>query len=82
MDFILNGVTTVLNAMSMVLVGFDFTRNLGQDLAKVSGYLQKANMILPITAVLFSLSMFVSIQLALIAYYWITRALNLLRGAG
>lgn len=82
MDFILNGVTTVMNAMSAVLVGFSFTRNLGQDMAKISPYLQKANMILPISEALTVLGLIIAVQLCLIAYYWITRALNLLRGAG
>lgn len=82
MDFVLNGVTTVINAMAAVLQGFSFTRNLGQDVAKIGPYLQKANMILPISEGLTVLSLIVAVQLALIAYYWITRAINLLRGAG
>lgn len=82
MDFVLNGVTSVINAMSAVLIGFSFTRNLGQDIAKISPYLQKANMIIPVSEGLTVLSLFIAVQLALVAYYWITRAINLLRGAG
>lgn len=82
MDFVLNGVTKTINAMATVLQGFSFTRNLGQDIAKISPYLQKANMILPISEALTVLSLIIAVQLALVAYYWITRAINLLRGAG
>lgn len=82
MDFVLGGVTKVINAMSVVLQGFSFTRNLGADVAKVSPYLQKANMILPISEGLAVLGLYIAVQLALIAYYWVTRAINLLRGAG
>lgn len=82
MDFILNGVTKVINAMAQVLQGFSFTRNLGEDIAKISPYLQKANAIIPVDAALTVLSLFVAVNLALVAYYWITRAINLIRGAG
>lgn len=82
MDFVLNGVTKVIDAMASVLQGFSFTRDLGQDIAKIGPYLQKANMILPVSEALTVLSLWITVSLALIAYYWITRALNLLRGAG
>lgn len=82
MDFILNGVTKTINAMSAVLGGFSFTRNLAADIAKVGPYLQKANSIIPVSEALTVLSLYIAVQIALIAYYWITRALNLLRGAG
>lgn len=82
MDFILGGVIKVIDAMAAVLSGFSFTRDLGQDVAKISPYLQKANMILPISEALLVLSLIIAVQLALVAYYWITRAINLLRGAG
>lgn len=82
MDFLLGGVTRVIDAMAQILQGFSFTRNLGEDIAKISPYLQKANAIIPIDAALAVLSLFITVQLALVAYYWITRMLNLLRGAG
>lgn len=82
MDFVLNGVTTVINAMAAVLQGFSWTRDLGADIAKISPYLQKANMLLPVDAVLTVLGLYVAVQLASIAYYWISRTINLLRGAG
>jgi hypothetical protein len=82
MDFLLGGVTKVINAMAAVLQGFSFTRDLGQDIAKISPYLQKANALLPIDAALTVLGLYITVQLALVAYYWITRTINLLRGAG
>lgn len=68
--------------MSMLLQGWSFTRNLGQDLAKISPYLDKANTIIPIGEALTLLALWLGLQLVLIAYYWITRAINLIRGAG
>lgn len=82
MDFILDAITGTINSMAMVLKGFSFTRNLGEDLSKISPYLEKANMIIPVDAALTVLGLYITVNLALIAYYWITRALNLLRGAG
>jgi hypothetical protein len=82
MDFVLNAVSTMLNAMSAVLMGWSFTRDLGADIGKIMPYLQKANMILPVSEFLAVLAIWIGLQLVLAAYYWITRAVNLLRGAG
>lgn len=82
MDFLLGAVTKTLNAMAAVLPGFSFARNLAADIAKISPYIQKANYILPASEAMNVLSLFVALQIALILYYWITRAINLLRGAG
>ncbi|KVV25791.1 hypothetical protein [Burkholderia ubonensis] len=82
MDFILNAITGMMNTMSVVLGNWSFTRNLGQDMAMIMPYLQKANMILPVSEFLSVLSLWIGLQLVLAAYYWITRAINLLRGAG
>ncbi|GAE10032.1 hypothetical protein [Paenibacillus sp. JCM 10914] len=82
MDFILNAVTGMINTMSVVLGSWSFTRNLGQDMALIVPYLQKANMLLPVSEFFAVLSLWIGLQLVLAAYYWITRAINLLRGAG
>jgi hypothetical protein len=82
MDFLLNGVSGLINKMAAVLGGFSFTHNLGQDLALVVPYMQKANALLPMDTVFIILGLYITIQLLLITYYWITRAINLLRGAG
>lgn len=82
MDFILNAVSGMINTMSAVLGGWSFTRNLAQDMQQIMPYLQKANMILPVSEFLAVLALWVGLQLVLAAYYWITRAINLLRGAG
>jgi hypothetical protein len=44
--------------------------------------LQKANMILPMDETLTCLGLYIGLMLVLMAYYWITRAINLIRGAG
>lgn len=82
MDFILDGVSSVINAMAAVLGGFSFTRNLGEDMGKIMPYLQKANSLLPVSDALAVLGLFITVNLALMAYYWITRSINLIRGAG
>lgn len=82
MDFILSGVTSVLDSMSLLLSGFTWTRDLGEDLARISDYIQRANAFVPVATALTVLSLFITLNLLLIAYYWITRTLNLIRGAG
>jgi len=82
MDFVLGAVTKTIKAMAKVLSGFSFTRNLADDLNAISSYLQKANYFLPVSETLTVLGLFLTVNLCLIAYYWITRAINLLRGAG
>lgn len=82
MDFILEALTKAMNGMSNVLGGWSFTRNLANDLNTIKPYLEKANMLIPVDTALEVLGLYLGLQLVLIAYYWITRALNLLRGAG
>lgn len=82
MDFILNAVSGLINAMSVMLGSWSFTRNLAGDFALIMPYLRKANSILPVSEFLAVLALWVGLQIVLIAYYWINRAINLLRGAG
>lgn len=82
MDFILNAITGTLNAMSAVLRGWSWTRNLADDIAEIAPWIQKANMLIPVDAALTVLSLYLAINLALMAYYWVTRTINLIRGAG
>lgn len=82
MDFILNAVSGLMNKMSLVLGSWSFTRNLAGDFGLIMPYLRKANMLLPVSDLLSVLSLWVGLQIVLIAYYWINRAINLLRGAG
>ncbi|MNW44041.1 hypothetical protein D3C74_212580 [compost metagenome] len=72
----------MLNTMSALLGSWSFTRNLAADLQAIMPYLQKANMILPVSEFLAVLAVWVGLQIVLAAFYWITRAINLLRGAG
>lgn len=82
MDFILNALSGMISTMSKILGGWSFTRDLAADMNMIMPYLQKANMILPVSEFLTCLSIWIGLQLVLAAYYWITRAINLLRGAG
>lgn len=82
MDFMLGAVTKVINGAAAILRGFSFTRNLADDVAALAPYLRKGNALVPIDTALAVISLVIAVQLALAAYYWITRAINLLRGAG
>lgn len=82
MDFILNAVSKLMNTMSVVLGSWSFTRNLAGDFALIMPWLRKANMLLPITEFFSVLGVWIGLQIVLIAYYWVTRTINLLRGAG
>lgn len=82
MDFLLGALSGAIRKMSAVLGGWSFTRDLSQDMNLIMPYLQKANMLLPVSDFLTVLSLYIGLQLVLIAYYWITRAINLIRGAG
>ena len=82
MDFILNAVTGLMNSMSLLLGSWSFTRNLAGDFNMIMPYFRKANMLLPVSDFLAVLGLWVGLQVVLIAYYWINRAINLLRGAG
>lgn len=82
MDFLLNAVTKVLNTASAALPGFTFLHNIAADIGAIMPYLQKANAILPMDTLLAVMGLGLAVNLALLAYYWITRAINLIRGAG
>jgi len=81
-DFLLGGVSGIIRTMSKVLSGFSFTRNLSADINRLAPYFQKVNVFMPMDDGLAVLGLFISVNLALAAYYWITRAINLIRGAG
>lgn len=82
MDWLLNGVSTLLGAMSRVLGGWSFGHDIAVDVAGIMPYINKANYLLPVDTVLTVCGLYITIQLVLAAYYWITRVINLLRGAG
>jgi hypothetical protein len=82
MNFLLDAVSTLLLQMSVVLGNWEFARDLSGDINKIRPYLETANWLLPVGTALVIAGLWIAIQLVLIAYYWITRAINLLRGAG
>jgi sorbitol-specific phosphotransferase system component IIC len=82
MDFLLGGVTKLISGLSKILVGFNFTHALGDDIALIMPYINKGNALVPVDTALTILSIWITINLLLMAYYWVTRVINLLRGAG
>jgi hypothetical protein len=82
MNFLLDAVSTLLVQMSVVLGNWEFARDLSGDINKIRPYLETANWLLPVGTALVIAGLWIAIQLVLIAYYWITRTINLLRGAG
>lgn len=82
MDFLINAVTSMINKMSAVLGSWSWVRDMRDDLNVIQPYLEKANILMPIDTVLTIMSLYVGLQLVLVAYYWITRTINLIRGAG
>ncbi len=82
MDFLIGSVSRVLNGMSSLLGGFSFTHSLSSDVGLIMPYIQKGNAFLPVDTALTILSLFMTVNLLLMAFYWITRVINLLRGAG
>ena len=71
-----------LSSFSSVLGSWSFTRDLAEDINSIMPYWHKANYLLPVSETLTVLTLFITLQLVLMAYYWITRAINLIRGAG
>lgn len=82
MDFILNSVAGMMNTMSAVLGGWSLPADAGRAISSIAPYLKKANMFVPISTAMIVFSVWIALQLVLMAYYWINRAINLLRGAG
>lgn len=82
MDLLLHGVSTLLHTMATALGGWSFGHSLATDIEGIMPYLHKANYLLPVDDVLTLCGLYVTIQLVLAAFYWITRTINLIRGAG
>lgn len=82
MDWLIGGVANALRAMSAVLGGWSFPSDLADKVEIIIPYIQKANAFLPVDVVFTVMALWVGLELVLIAYYWITRMINLLRGAG
>lgn len=82
MDFILGAVSDLLRTMAVVLGGWSFPADLADSIDKFTPYLQKANMLIPISAAMTVFALWIALQAVLMAYYWVTRTLNLVRGAG
>jgi hypothetical protein len=82
MDFMVNAVANFLAAATKLLPNWTFTHNIANDVNTITPYLQKANTLLPIGTALTLAGLYISIQLALMALYWIDRIINLIRGAG
>lgn len=82
MDFLINGTASMLRVMGAVLGGWSFPGSVADHIQKITPYLQKANMIVPISAAMTVFGLWIALQLILMAYYFLTRTINLIRGAG
>jgi hypothetical protein len=82
MDFLLGGVAKFLRAMGKVLGGWSFPGDLANAMSQITPLLKKANMFIPISDAMLVFAAWITLQLVLMAYYWITRTINLIRGAG
>ena len=82
MDFLLNGLASFIDKVSTVVPRFEFIEDVGSHIAVLVPYFQKANMFFPIDTLFRVMSLFITLQLILISFYFITRAINLLRGSG
>lgn len=81
-DYILDGVASMLNTMSVVLGGWSIAADLGEKVAAITPHMQKANKFVPISGAMHVFASWIALQMLLAAYYWITRTINLIRGAG
>lgn len=80
---ILTTIATFINKMSALIPGFNSdTGKLSSSIAFMNTLLSKVDVIFPVSEVGKVLSLVISIYLALSAFYFITRAINLLRGSG
>lgn len=82
MDYIIDGVAGMLNTMSVVLGGWSIAADLGEKIGAITPHMQKANKFVPISAAMHVFASWIALQMLLAAYYWITRTINLIRGAG
>lgn len=82
MDFLIQGLADLINALAKILPHWSFVHDIAQDIAVLAPYFQKANTLLPIDTVMQILALIVGCELMLISYYWISRVINLVRGAG
>lgn len=80
---LINSVATFINKQSDKIPSLNFPeRNIGDIVGAISDCLYVANKIFPIDELLIILGILISFAIAMIGFYWIQRAINLLRGAG
>jgi hypothetical protein len=82
MDFLINAVADLLNALASVLPQWSFVHDIAADVETVAPYLRKANVLVPIDVAMVVLCLVIGLELVLVALYWIDRVINLIRGAG
>lgn len=78
----MSGVASFIQTVAGFLPQWHFLHNIADDVNTLSQYIQKANTILPIETAVTLLSLAIGLELLLIAFYWISRTINLIRGAG
>lgn len=80
---IMTAVANVINTFMSKLPGFKFdTSQLGQSVTTINKCITVANVIFPMDTVGQVLSILCAFAVAMLAFYFVQRIINLLRGAG
>lgn len=82
MDFLVSGLADFINQVAKLLPQWSFVHDVSQDIATLTPYWQKANVLFPIDTLMTIFALVIGLELMLIALYWIMRLINLIRGAG
>lgn len=81
---IINLVANFINVLGNLVPGInpDSGGKLSESVALLNKFLAKANTIFPLDTVSKILSLMIGIYIGLLTFYFVTRAINLLRGSG
>jgi hypothetical protein len=82
MSFLFDSIAGFLNTVSSAIPTFEFTRDIINDYNTILPYFQKINYIFPVSEALTVMTLFITVQVLLVTFYWLSRAINLIRGAG
>lgn len=79
----LSAVASFIDGVANLIPSFKSdTGSLGSSVATMNDLLSKCNKFFPVQDVCIVLGLMIGIYIALNLFYWIQRAINLLRGAG
>jgi hypothetical protein len=80
---LINKVSDFVNSLGNQIPSFNMpSTNWGEYIATINACIYTANIIFPMDQVLIVLGILISFSFVMFAFYWIQRALNILRGSG